>query len=252
MTTTKKLLKLPFAFRPDLQSTTPLYAQLAQRLAQIIRSGRFQAHEALPSERLLSEGLNLSRVTARKAIERLVEQGLVVRRRGSGNYIAPQLEQPLSRLTSFSEELRQRGFEPGSQWLSRRCTTAAPEEQLSLGLSPGARVARLERLRLADGTVMAYEISVLPEPVLPDPGRVQASLYEHLGAIGKAPARALQHIRAMNADPRRAQLLGVPPGHALLFITRVGYLDSGVPVELTLSYCRSDYYGFVSEMRREG
>ena len=243
--------RLPFSFKPDLRSTTPLYVQLSQRLAQNIRDGRFLPHEALPSERVLSDGLSLSRVTARKAIERLVEQGLIVRKRGSGNYIAPQLEQPLSRLTSFSEELRQRGFEPGSRWLTRACTAAAPDEQLSLGLSPGARVARLERLRLADGTVMAYEISVLPEPVLPEPQRVQTSLYEHLGALGKAPARALQHIRAMNADARRAELLGVPPGHALLFITRVGYLDNGAPVELTLSYCRSDYYGFVSEMRRD-
>jgi GntR family transcriptional regulator len=243
--------RLPFSFKPDLRSTTPLYLQLAQRLGQSIRDGRFQPHEALPSERLLSDGLSLSRVTARKAIDRLVEQGLVLRKRGSGNYIAPQLEQPLSRLTSFSEELRQRGFEPGSRWLTRACTAAAPDEQLSLGLSPGARVARLERLRLADGTVMAYELSVLPEPVLPDPAQVQASLYEHLGALGKAPARALQHIRAMNADPRRAELLGVPAGHALLFITRVGYLDNGAPVELTHSYCRSDYYGFVSEMRRD-
>ena len=241
----------PFAFQPDLRSATPLYAQLAQRLAQSVRDGCFQPDEALPSERHLSVSLGLSRVTARKAIERLVQQGLIVRRRGSGNYIAPRLEQPLGRLTSFSEELRQRGFEPSSRWLRRACTAAAPDEQLSLGLSPGARVARLERLRLADGTVMAYELSVLPEPVLPQPALLAGSLYDHLSAIGKAPARALQHIRAMNADARQAELLGVPAGHALLFITRVGYLDSGAPVELTHSYCRSDYYGFVSEMRRE-
>ena len=242
---------LPIAFKPDLRSATPLYVQLAGRLADKIRDGHFRPHQALPSERLLSDSLEVSRVTARKAIAQLVEQGLVLRKRGSGNYIAPQLEQPLGRLTSFSEELRQRGFEPSSRWLQRACTPAAPDEQLSLGLSPGARVARLERLRLADGTVMAYELSVLPEPVLPEPARVENSLYEHLGTLGKAPARALQHIRALNADPRRAELLGVPTGHALLFITRVGYLESGVAVELTLSYCRSDYYGFVSEMRRD-
>lgn len=242
---------LPFSFKPDLQSSSPLYVQLAQRLAQGIHDGRFRPHEALPSERVLSESLSLSRVTARKAIDRLAEQGLIVRRRGSGNYIAPKLEQPLARLTSFSEELRQRGFEPSSRWLQRRCTAASPDEQLSLGLSPGARVAQLERLRLADGTVMAYEISVLPEPVLPDPAQVEGSLYEHLGTLGKAPARALQHIRALNATDRHAELLGVPAGQALLFITRVGYLDNGLPVELTQSYCRSDLYGFVSEMRRD-
>jgi GntR family transcriptional regulator len=80
---------------------------------------------------------------------------------------------------------------------------------------------------------------------------VQTSLYEHLGVLGRAPVRALQYLRALNADARHAELLGVPPGQALLHITRVGYLDSGQPIELTQSFCRSDVYGFVTEMRRE-
>jgi len=239
------------AFAPDLTSSSPLYLQLARHLGQLVRDGHFKANEALPSERGLSDALGLSRVTARKAIDQLVEQGLIVRRHGSGNYIAPQIEQPMTRLTSFSEELRQRGFVPSSRWLRRACTAATPDEQLSLGLSPGSRVARLERLRLADGTVMAFEVSVLPETVLPDPVSVDGSLYERLAELGHTPARALQHLRAMNAGARHAELLGVPAGQALLHITRVGYLDSGLPVELTHSYCRSDLYGFVSEMRRE-
>lgn len=237
--------------KPVPASTSPLYLRLAQQLEQGIQDGRYQPHEALPSERALAEELGLSRVTARKAIDRLVEQGLVVRRHGSGNYIAPRLEQGLNRLTSFSEELRERGFEPSSRWLSRAITAATPDEQLRLGLSPGARVARLERLRLADGTVMAYEISVLPQAVLPEPGHVKVSLYEHLGKQGQAPVRALQHLHAMNADTRHAELLGVPVGQALLHITRVGYLEGGQAVELTQSFCRSDVYGFVTEMRRE-
>jgi len=244
-------MKLRFEFKPDLRAASPLYVQLAQKLAGAIREGRYQADEALPSERLLSESLSLSRVTARKAIDQLVEQGLVIRKRGSGNYIAPKLEQPLSRLTSFSEELHQRGFKPSSRWLQRNITAAAPDEQLSLGLSTGARVVRLERLRLADEVVMAYEMSVLPANVLPDPMQVDASLYAYLTLRGKAPVRALQHIRALNAEPGLAKLLEVPTGHALLFITRVGFLESGQAVELTHSYCRSDYYGFVAEMRRE-
>jgi len=241
-----------FQFKPDPNEASPLYLQLAHKLAQAIREGRYRADEALPSERLLSESLDLSRVTARKAIDRLVEQGLIIRKRGSGNYIAPRLEQPLSRLTSFSEALQQRGFKPGSRWLARGVTTAAPDEQLSLGLSIGERVARLERLRLADAVVMAYEVSVLPESVLPDPQSVEASLYEHLSKAGGSPVRALQHLRAINADARLAELLEVPVGQAVLFITRVGFLESGQPIELTHSYCRSDYYDFVAELKREG
>lgn len=244
--------KLPFQFKPDSEAASPLYMQLAHKLAQAIREGHYQADEALPSERVLSEALDLSRVTARKAIDRLVEQGLIIRKRGSGNYIAPKLEQPLSRLTSFSEELHQRGFKPSSRWLLRGFAMAAPDEQLSLGLVTGQRVARLERLRLADRVVMAYEVSVLPEAVLPDPESVDSSLYEHLSTGAGAPVRALQHIRAINADTKLAGLLEVPVGQAVLFITRVGYLESGQAVELTHSYCRSDYYDFVAEMRRDG
>ncbi|MFO1263719.1 MAG: GntR family transcriptional regulator [Rhodoferax sp.] len=238
-------------FDPDPRDSSPIYMQLSRRLAQLIREGRYKADEALPSERLLAETLNVSRVTARSAIDQLVSQGLIVRKRGSGNYIAPMLEQPLSQLTSFSEELQRRGYQPSSRWLERKIDAAQTDEQLTLGLSPGARVVRLERLRLADDVIMAYEMSVLPVSVIADPMAVNTSLYEYLDSIHKAPVRALQHIRALNAQPRLAEQLGIPDRQAVLFITRIGYLESGQAVELTHSYCRSDYYDFVAEMRRD-
>ena len=150
---------LTAGFKPDPRDNSPLYLQLARKLGEAVRQGKYQVHEALPSERLLSETLGVSRVTARKAIDQLVEQGLILRKRGSGNYIAPRLEQPLSRLTSFSEELHRRGYEPSSRWLDRSVTQAAPDEQLSLGLSSNAKVARLERLRLADDVLISYAIT---------------------------------------------------------------------------------------------
>ncbi len=239
-------------FAPDADDASPLYLQLARQLGDAVRDGRYQVHEALPSERNLSESLGVSRVTARKAIDQLVEQGLIVRKRGSGNYIAPHIELPLSRLSSFSEELVRRGYQPSSRWLARHITEVAPDEQLSLGLSSGATVARLERLRLADDVVVAYEVSVLPSSVLPNPEEVEKSLYEFLTRTRQAPARALQHLKALNASSKLAEQLAVPVGQAVLFITRIGYLESGQAVELTHSYCRSDYYDFVAEMRREG
>ncbi len=238
-------------FKPEVRDSSPLYVQLARKLGQAIREGRYQADEALPSERVLSESLGVSRVTARKAIDQLVEQGLIVRRHGSGNYIASRSEQPLSRLTSFSEDMHQRGDAPSSRWIQRSVTAAVPDEQLSLGLSPGARVARLERLRLAGEVVTAYEVSIVPLAILPDPMQVQSSLYEYLTSIDQAPVRALHNIRALNAPPRLAEQLGVPVRQAVLFITRISYLESGQAVELTHSYCRSDYCDFVAEIRRD-
>lgn len=229
---------------------SPLYRQLASQLEQAIRTGGYRADQPLPSERMLVESLGVSRVTARKAIGQLVVQGLVLRRHGSGNFIAPRLEQTLSSLTGFTDELRQRGYVPTSTWLVREVRQAHAQECQPLALSPPALIASLERLRLADGVPMALEFSVLPAAVLPQPEALEGSLYAHLAAIGQAPVRAVQHIRALNADARTAQRLEVPLATALLWVTRTAYLASGQPVEHTVSYCRSDYYDFVIEMPR--
>ncbi|MBA5605330.1 GntR family transcriptional regulator [Duganella sp. FT3S] len=237
-------------FRPDASSDTPLYMQLANKLSDGITSGDWRANEALPSERVLSEMLTISRVTARKAIDMLCERGMLTRKRGSGTYITPKLEQPLSRLTSFSEELSQRGFTAGSRWLQREIGVASPQELLSLGLSPNMPVARLKRLRTADDVVMAIETTTIPVAYMPNPHQVTESLYGYLEASGAVPMRALQHIRAVNANAEQARLANIAAGAAMLHITRVSYLDNGNAVELTHSFCRSDYYEFVAESRR--
>jgi GntR family transcriptional regulator len=237
-------------FKPDPGSITPLYLQLADKLSEAISRGLWKPNEALPSERMLSEHLELSRVTARKAIDMLCERGMLTRKRGSGTYITPKLEQPLSRLSSFSEELQLRGFVAGSQWIKRETGVATPEELLALGLSPNTFVARLKRLRTADAMVMAIETSTLPLQYVPNPELVTDSLYGFLETRGFLPARALQHIRAINASPEQARLAGIRPGMAMLHITRVGYLENGSAMELTHSWCRSDYYEFVAESRR--
>jgi GntR family transcriptional regulator len=237
-------------FRPDTGSGTPLYIQVANKLSTAIGGGDWRANEALPSERTLSEMLDISRVTVRKAIDMLCERGMLTRRRGSGTYITPKLEQPLSRLTSFSEELKQRGFTAGSRWLERAIGMATPLELLSLGVSLSMPVARLKRLRTADKVVMAIETSTIPIVYMPDPYGVTDSLYGYLEERGATPSRALQHIRAVNATPEQARLAGIDAGAAMLHITRVSYLEGGAAVELTHSYCRSDYYEYVAEVRR--
>ena len=155
--------------RPDPENDTPLYLQLARKLGAAIHENRWNAGEALPSERVLSEALGVSRITSRKAIALLVEQGLIRRTQGAGSFITPRYEDPLSRLSSFSEMLRRRGFTPSSKWLSREILPANRDEVIQLGLSPAAAVTRLRRLRMADGIVMAVENSTFPAAVIPDP-----------------------------------------------------------------------------------
>ncbi len=105
------------------------------------------------------------------------------------------------------------------------------------------------RLRLADGVPMAYEHSALPLSVLPRPQELDGSLYLHLARSGAAPVRAVQHLRAINATADMASHLQVPEGAALLWVSRVAHSADGLAIEFTQTWCRSDYYAFVAELR---
>jgi GntR family transcriptional regulator len=169
---------------------------------------------------------------------------------GSGTFITPRLEQPLSRLSGFSEMLRLKGFVPSSQWLEREITLPTHEELIRLSLSPNDKVARMKRLRKADDTVMAIEMSTLPASIMPKPQLVGDSLYEYLDGIGKPIVRA---PAAHSGDQRLGRVRRAgrhPPGTAMLLMTRVGYLEDNTPIEVTDTYCRNDYYDFVAELRR--
>jgi GntR family transcriptional regulator len=236
--------------RPDGTNPTPLYMQVSHGIRGLIERKRWSNEQALPSERQLVEALGISRVTARKALEQVENWGLVIRKQGSGTFVAPRLEQPLSRLTSFSEELKLRGIVSGSTWLSRDIAQANPEEMLALNLGTSSKVARLKRLRTADGAIMAIEYSRLPVRYLPNPDHVKTSLYQYLDAAGTPVLRALQRISAVSATKEQAALLHVATGTALLFITRKGYGADDATIELTHSYCIPTVYEFVAELRR--
>jgi GntR family transcriptional regulator len=236
--------------KPSKTDPTPKYLQIARKMTDLIESKVWPEDHGVPSERQLVERLEVSRVTARKALQIIANKGLIVRRPGSGTYIAPRLEQPLSRLSSFSEELRLRGISCSSTWLLRDVAIASSQELMALGMSRGARVARLKRLRRADETPMAIEYCRVPELLLPEPELIQASLYELLDSLGAPVVRALQTISAVNATPEQARLLGINAGDAVLFVTRLGFGRDGRPMELTESYCRPDVYEFVAELTR--
>ncbi len=234
----------------DESSPTPLYLQLQRVIQDAVRAGKIKADEALPSERDLASGLGISRVTVRKALGGLVEKGILVQRWGSGTFIAPAMhvDQALSRLSSFTDDMVTRGLEPGAAVLDRSHGPPSPEEAMALGLSPGEAVSRLQRLRLAGGVPMAIEHAVVPARYLPDPGIVDGSLYAVLKARGFSPRRALQRLHAVLLSPGQARLLGVPPASPALYIERRSFLEGGEAIEFTSSYYRGDAYDFVAEL----
>jgi GntR family transcriptional regulator len=242
--------------RLDGTGPGPRYLRLQALLREAIEAGRIAPGAALPSERELCEGFGLSRVTIRKAMDELVADGLLERRRGAGTFVAARpagadggrVEKSFSLLTSFSEDMLARGRQPSSRWLDRAEGTVTPEESLALGLSPGSRVYRFQRLRHADGQTMALEQATIPGWALAGAGVVGDSLYGALLAAGHRPVRALQRVRAVAFDADQAALLEIAAGDPGLLIERRAYAADGRPVEVTRSWYRGDAYDLVAEL----
>ncbi|MCK8485066.1 GntR family transcriptional regulator [Aliiroseovarius sp. S2029] len=234
------------------QGRGPRYLQLHRHIRATIQSGDLGPDDQLPPERDLAEAADVSRVTVRKAIAKLVEDGLIEQRQGAGSFVraaAPKLEQSLSSLVSFTENMQARGMTSTSETLSLGLFRPTSEEMMSLGLSANDRVARIERLRSASGTPMALERSSLPGDILPHPEQIDVSLYALLRKTGQAPTRAIQRVTATNLTAADAQMFNLPEGAAVLKIERTGYLTTGRPIEFTSGLYRSDIYDFVSELR---
>ncbi len=231
------------------QSHTPLYIQIANNLRTHITTGGIVSGEALPSERDLCRILGASRVTIRKAIDRLIAEGLLLRKQGSGTFVSPQIEAPGSFLSGFSEDADARGATAESRWIDKSYDRPSDEESLLLELEGEAKVARLSRVRLSGGEPLAIEHAVIPAHCLPDLAAFGSSLYEALHRTGNRPATGTQKIRAARATAAEAALLSIGEHSEILRIERLTRNGAGLPVELTRSAYRGDRYVFVSEMR---
>lgn len=230
----------------DSRGAAPLYLQLQRVLRSAIENHVLAPDEALPAERDLADAYQVSRVTVRKALDGLVQARLLTRRQGAGTFVAARVEKNFATISSFTEDMRSRGRQPHSEWLSRSEGTVMPEEALALGLSPGTPVYRLSRIRYADGESMAIEHATVPKDSLDSLESVGDSLYDALGDA--RPVRVLQRLRAVLFTPEQAQLLGIEEGCAGLEIERRGFAADGRTVELTKSYYRGDAYDFVAEL----
>lgn len=226
----------------------PLYQQLQQALRRAIGDGLIGAAAALPAERQLADELGVSRITVRKAIDALVDEGLLVRRAGAGNFVNARIEKNFARLSSFSEDMRARGRVPRNQWLKRSEGLVTPEEALRLRLSPGAPVYRFHRIRYADALPMCVEYATIPAFALGSLDAVDESMYEALEATGNRPVRALQRLSALLLGAEQAALLQARDGDAGLCVERLGFAQDGRAVELCRSYFRGDRVDFVAEL----
>ncbi|RCK67967.1 GntR family transcriptional regulator [Desertihabitans brevis] len=211
---------------------------LSQRITHELRPG-----DPIPSERTLVKDLGVSRVTVRQAISDLVESGRLERVHGKGTFVSgPQVNSRLH-LTSFSREMRARGLVPETRVIEGREEDATPEVASQLQIRPRDPVVRVERLRLADGTPMAYEIGYYPTEVFPDLLESDLNtLYDVFAArYDVVITSGEQTVRAEAADAHQAHILETTKRAPLLVqerLTKAGERR----IEFATSWYRADRY----------
>jgi DNA-binding GntR family transcriptional regulator len=233
----------------DRSSPVPLYFQVAQALQAAIEAGRLPPGSRLDNEIQLADELGLSRPTMRRAMEYLVDKGLIIRRRGIGTTIVqPKVRRPLQ-LTSLYDDLAATGQQPTSTVLSLGIAPAPAPAADALGLAPATPVHSIVRLRSAAGRPIARMANYLPTTVPglgPDaftvPALESTGLYRLLRTAGIHLHAADETIGARKATPEEARLLGEARGAALLTMARTSYDDHGRIVEYgTHIYAASRY-----------
>jgi GntR family transcriptional regulator len=235
-------------------SKLPYYQQLYDIFRAKIDRGEWSPGDMIPPESELIEQYEVSRITVRQVLDMLVKEGLIYRERGRGSFVAhPTLEQTMNRIVSFTEDMRQRGFIPGTRVLSASLIPATKDIAEKLHVEPGELLARIERLRTADGEPMSIEESYLVHRYCPSVLQHDYStqpLREILDRdYGIRLVYAKQVIRAIQAAKELAGLLKIKTGSPLLFIERVTFSQGEIPVEFLRVYYRSDRYSLYNELR---
>lgn len=237
-------------------SPVPLYLQLKKLLEAQVASGDLPPHGRVPSERELSEQYDISRMTARQALTELIQEGRLYTSRGKGTFVAePKIRQSVQSLTSFTEDMRARGFTPTTRLVRLEQTTASDMIAARLRIPEGAPVVCIERLRLADDEPMALETACLffdgVERLLHinHDGSLYAVLREQFELI---PCEAVQEFDAVMALPRERSLLQLSEGSPVLRIQRTTFDATQRPFEFVQSIYRGDRYRFVARLVREG
>ena len=231
-----------------VQALMPLHERVRQQLTGDVAAGVYPRGTRLPSERELCTRLNVSRVTLRRALSGLADDGLLAASHGRGWYVAAErVGEPANVLMSFTAMARSQRLTPSSRVLSQEIRSAHLDEAQQLGVAPGAEIFDLRRLRMLDGLPVALDRSRVPLAVAPDLAAFdfsKGSLYDALTQAGAAPQRADYSVEALPADAGQADLLDLEAGQPLLVTSQLTYSSQNRVVELGGIIYRGDRYRF--------
>ena len=229
-------------FQPDIAidraSDVPLYSQIAEALAALILDGTLAPGTRIEDEVSMARRLEVSRPTTRQALQRLVDRGLISRRRGAGTVVtSPHVRRPME-LSSLLADLTKSGHAVST-------SITDEEEAEHLGIEEGTNVTRIRRVRSADGEPIALMDNLLPAAIAPSHEELeQDGLYNLLRTQGVVPTTATQSIGARNATTVEAKALDEKRRAALLTVTRTAYDSSGAVIEYGTHVYRASRYSF--------
>lgn len=234
-------------------TNTPIYKEIRNIILAQIADGTLRPGQCLPSERDMCQLYNTSRMTVRQAVNELEMQGRLYSVQGKGTFVATsKVEQPFISLTGFSDDMRNRGMNPGSKVLG--CSVIGADNELAnkLRLPLGEKVISLERLRLADGAPMALEHSCMNyhyAQKIMEYNLENASLYHILeNELGLKLKKGKQYMEVSRINKVQAQQLDVPANSYGLSIERHTYIEGGIPLEIVYSIYRGDLFRFYIEL----
>lgn len=226
-------------------SASPLYRQLMARIRADIASGVYAVHSRIPSEAELGETYQVSRVTVRKALAELTDEGLLRRMQGKGTYVcAPRLKTNLREITSFHEACLMMGCTAGTKVISTGVVRAEDDVRQKLDLDTDEAV-EIVRLRMADDIPVMLETNCFPmkyDALLRED--MTGSLYHLLSRQGIEAASGVHEISLCYASAQQAKLLEVEVGAALLRLDQVIYDQHGLPLHTSHQVIRGDRFTF--------
>ncbi|MBC7233349.1 MAG: GntR family transcriptional regulator [Chloroflexi bacterium] len=233
----------------DKTSAQPLYLQIEELLRGWIESGKLRPGDRIPSELELAQTYGISRMTARRAIDTLVMEGILFRRPGKGTFVA-QPKTPFAPLTvfSFSTAMRTLGLFVSTKVLNLELVAAPPRVARDLQLPPQEEVIFLRRLRYVENQPMAIHISYIPKErflrLLDEDvtSRPLNKVMEEISGLRIVASR--DYVEAALARPDEASLLGIRQGAPLLLIRGIVYAEGELPVRSTKSVFRGDHFRF--------
>lgn len=243
------------AGRLDSRLPTPLYHQIYVLLREQILGGIYGDNELVPTEQELTRRFGVSRITAKRALNELAAEGLVVRRRGKGTTVASRVAVPAvnANISGLLENLLMMGLKTKVEILDLAYVPASDDVAKALAVSAGAEVQRAVRVRSLDGAPLSYTTSYVPAALGRTYSRKDLAtkpLLELLERAGVLIGSADQSIGAVLADSVVAPRLGVRIGAPLLSVTRTVFDQHGRPVEYIAILYRPDRYQYRMKLAR--